>query len=1601
MRIVIDMQGAQNESRFRGIGRYTLAFAQAVVKNRGEHEVILALSDFFPETIETIRTAFHGLLPQENICVWSAPGPVKVAHPDNGPRRETAELIREAFLASLQPDVIHISSLFEGYEDDAIISIGRFDTQTPVSVSLYDLIPLLNPDQYLTPNPRYAAYYAAKIASLRQARWMLAISEYSRQEGLQALGENEERIIHVGTAIGGEFRPLTFAPAASTALLGRLGISRALVLYTGGADERKNLPRLIEAWAALPSALRQTHQLLFAGRMPDSYVAEFRRLARQEGLQADELLFSGYVSDEELVQLYNLCKLYVFPSWHEGFGLPALEAMACGAPVIGANTTSLPEVIGMAEALFNPYSVEDIRDKMQQALTVEVFRENLCKNGLQQLQKFSWDKVALRAIAAWESVASSKKERSAPWRTAQENITFLYQKLIKKIADPSKETLQESHIKQIALCLEKNEQQFFSQLRRKRLPEKVIWRIEGPFDSSYSLALVNREIARALTALGHTVVLHSTEGPGNFQPDATFLQAHKDLAEMHQRVDHFSAWDVDITSRNLYPPRVADMQSRLNSLHAYGWEESGFPLEWADHFNMSLQGMTVMSSHVQKIMQDHGVAIPMAVSSIGTDHWQKINPDHRLVVQGKKFRFLHVSSCFPRKGADVMLQAYGRAFSASDDVTLVIKTFANPHNAIHQWLADARSSKPDFPDVQIIEADFTDGQLKTLYEQCHALVAPSRAEGFGLPMAEAMLSGLSVITTGWSGQTDFCTAENAWLIDYDFQRAQSHFGIFSSVWAEPKAEHLAQLMREVHQAPDAVRQQKTAMGQQLLAERFRWSDTASRMVEAARFWSENNNAPEPCIGWMTSWNTKCGIAAYSAHLIGSMTSKVKIFAPHTQETIDVDREDVTRCWSISEIQDLTELDQAIVREKINTLVIQFNYGFFNFESLSGFLHRQIAAEIKVVMVLHSTSDSPKTPHKKLSALAPLLAQCDRILVHSIGDMNRLKALGIIKNVALFPHGIIDYDLLEVKQQQSKNHLTIASYGFFLPHKGLMELISAVEIIRNKGTSIRLKMVNAEYPLQESKIAVQNAKLLAESKGLKDFIDFNTEYLSDAESIATLATADLVIFPYQETGESSSAAVRHGIACGRPVAVTPLGIFEDVAAAVHFLPGTTPQALADGILALTQDIASQKPHFLEKQSAAERWKNEHQYSKLGIRMSGLLTALFRQGLAQRRKKLLVDVSQVYHRDDRTGIQRVVRNILAELQRSPPAGYDICPVYGTPEQGFCYTGTFDPAGQTRANDGRSVSVGPGDIFLGLDLAAHLFPQAEQHLRAWRLAGAKVFYVVYDIIPLRHGQYAFPGIGEAFDVWLRALGRSADGLLCISDAVAQDVAAWLHEQNPGAPLPRITHFHLGADMERTPQAQSLPPESAEVLQHMQARPSFLMVGTIEPRKGHAQTLAAFELLWAQGVQANLVIVGKTGWNTEALTRQLRKHPENGQRLFWLEGINDAYLEAVYAASTCLIAASYCEGFGLPLIEAAQHRLPILARDIPVFREVAGEHAAYFDGPTPHDLTSALDRWLALYASGQHPRPDAMPWQTWAQSAQQLLQHLLPPERTELPVQ
>lgn len=396
MRIVIDLQGAQTGSRFRGIGRYSLSLATAMARNAGRHEIRVLLNGSFADSIEPIIKAFEGLLPEDRFHVWLPVRSVGLAVDDG-----VDERLRDAFLASLKPDIVHVSSLFEGLGEPAITSVGVGDSRLRTAVTLFDLIPLIYQKRYLS-SETMVRWYHEKVAHMRRADLLLGISSSAAQEAVDHLGFDSTDVVNISSAIDGGFKRLHPDLLDEPGLRGKYALHRPFVMYTGGIDYRKNIEGLIRAYAMLPPQLRAAHQLAIVCSVHEEPRQQLTRLMRDCGLDEDEVVLTGFVSDEDLVGLYNLARLFVFPSWHEGFGLPALEAMQCGAPVIGAGTSSLPEVIGLEEALFDPYDDHAIMEKIAQGLTDEAFRQRLLAHAPVQASKFSWDASAIKAIEAME-----------------------------------------------------------------------------------------------------------------------------------------------------------------------------------------------------------------------------------------------------------------------------------------------------------------------------------------------------------------------------------------------------------------------------------------------------------------------------------------------------------------------------------------------------------------------------------------------------------------------------------------------------------------------------------------------------------------------------------------------------------------------------------------------------------------------------------------------------------------------------------------------------------------------------------------------------------------------------------------------------------------------------------------------------------------------------------------------------------------------------------------------------------------------------------------------------------------------------------------------
>ena len=996
MKILLDLQGAQSQSRHRGIGRYTLALTRAFLEqSASQHDIRLLFNTRFDAPTDSlIATLGHHARPERRIMV-DVPEGVRAQPGGNGWLRKAAARVMQHAIENQHADVVWYSSPFEGYNDDAVLPAIPPAGVASVA-TLYDLIPLHDPDAYLG-HPRVREWYEQSAEMLRRCDRLFAISEWVRQDAIQRLGLSPNRVINIGGAVDASFTPPPVDPLASAELRKRYGIARPFVLYNGGFDARKNVASLIHAFAALPEALRTAHQLVIVGRASQEEMTLLTAALRKAQLPGDSVIYTGFVSDSDLVRLYAECALFVFPSVLEGFGLPPLEAMACGAPVIASDAASLPEVVGRRDARFDPRRVESICERMVAVLGNPVFAAELRQYSREHAAGFSWNTVAQRASTALHALVDRP--------SSSRNVT-------------------------------------------QRQPQSAL----------------------------ACVVAHGATAP---------------------------AW-LDEIGANIFP------------------------------------------------MPD------------GYDDRSLAPPDTG--------RILYVTTAATAHSLEKVMRM-------------------QPGVLLIQAENHVEAASPD------------DAMLRAAYKG-----------------------------NGYRALQD---------------------------------------LRAVHAAP---------------------------------------------------------------------------------------------------------------------------------------------TELKLIPLLDNAIGMLCTDEQ--------LAECIR-------------------------------------------NLTTA-----MP-------LADITLLPAQGTSHALA--------QEVERCYTTHPLAGEIAALDD--------------ICTIGG---------KPSDDDLAAIAGAMVAAR-------------------VPGTV-----------------------------HRW--------------------------------FVDVSSIAEKDIRTGIQRVVRNILGHWLKSAPPGIRIEPVrFTNGRYHYARRYALDLLGLDNVSlPEDAVEAANGDTFIGLDWAIDTIAAAEPQLRDWHRLGVSLQFIVYDLLPITLPEMFHPYARGRSEDWLRHIAAIADRLICISRATADDLRQWLsstalHYQFGSSPV--IDHFPLGVD---AMSGNAILTPRAQLAEAMQARPTLLMVGTIEPRKGYDQALDACELLWDSEVDINLVIVGHFGWLMEALRSRLDSHPQRNRCLFWIDDADDAELDAIYRTSTALLAASWGEGYGLPLIEAARRGLPVIARDLPVFQEVMGEQARYFTAATSTELASVLRNWLAT--PGSHRPPSVAPWLSWEQSARKL---------------
>ncbi len=423
----IDVQGCQNTANFeRGIARQAAESTEALLRVAPEAIHSVGLTPLLP--VPSSLDFLHGT----GLLSWASG---RGSEPDP------------------HPSIYHVTSPFEGPTPTVTL-----EEQWPhwarragvrLVITLHDLIPLLFSEHYVDPDPINFSRWLARLGIVRAADHILAVSQSSAADAVEHLEFDENRItvIDAGTSTRIAAMVGSREEAAKIVRAKFPQLTDGFLFYVGGGDWRKNVRGLIEAYGRLPDRLRERHQLVITFKLSPEGRDLLERFARSQGIRDGQLLLTGFVPDRELSALYRVCGLFVFPSLYEGAGLPILEAMACGAPVIGSNVSSVPEILGDASATFDPADPADVAGCIERTLQSDAELERLRRLSADRASHFTWDRVASRAIEGYERALSAPGRRDTvprrrtrlavftPWPPDESSAALYSRQLVERLAD--------------------------------------------------------------------------------------------------------------------------------------------------------------------------------------------------------------------------------------------------------------------------------------------------------------------------------------------------------------------------------------------------------------------------------------------------------------------------------------------------------------------------------------------------------------------------------------------------------------------------------------------------------------------------------------------------------------------------------------------------------------------------------------------------------------------------------------------------------------------------------------------------------------------------------------------------------------------------------------------------------------------------------------------------------------------------------------------------------------------------------------------------------------------------------------------------------------
>lgn len=379
----------------RGIGAYTTSEFRALIERDINNQYFA-----FNYIEDRSMTELFGELPNLHMDFLWTGNSHELIRGDMG--RRVFENLVKSFLKRNKIDIFYITSPF----DSGIVSYDMsWFEGVKVVATVYDVIPYMLKERYL-PTPQLYKAYMEQVDNFRFADKLLAISQSVKTDLVETLNFSEDTISVIWGAPDRMFQEKEYSYEEKEAIYKKFGITRRFIMCTGGDDERKNLLGLIQAYKCLEKELQEEYQLVIVCKLSDYSKEQYQEAIKKIHL-CGKVILTGFVTDDELVKLYNLASLMVFPSKYEGFGLPVVEAFACGTPVVTSNSSSLAEIGGDAAILIDPNNVKDIARGISCALRCDDL-EGMVQKGKQRLELFQWPAVAERIQGIWSEIEAEK-----------------------------------------------------------------------------------------------------------------------------------------------------------------------------------------------------------------------------------------------------------------------------------------------------------------------------------------------------------------------------------------------------------------------------------------------------------------------------------------------------------------------------------------------------------------------------------------------------------------------------------------------------------------------------------------------------------------------------------------------------------------------------------------------------------------------------------------------------------------------------------------------------------------------------------------------------------------------------------------------------------------------------------------------------------------------------------------------------------------------------------------------------------------------------------------------------------------------------------------